>query len=129
MRTLDDIFDESIGPPGSKARTKFDADVARMMRRENRAYRAVGWMKHIPIAGRVCVTFWGGILSDGIRQTCRPRWGSLTFAFLNDGFKPTVWHTFRQMTHGQLDRYTGIYPSGAPRSLRQAEEWEREWQR
>jgi hypothetical protein len=98
-----------------------------LVSRDRRATRLTGWMRHIPIVGRLCFNFWHGMLSEGPRVTCQPRWGSITFAFLNDGCRPTLWHTYWQMTHDQLDPYTGIYPRGAPKSLRQAQEWEREW--
>lgn len=72
-------------------------------------------------------SFWYSILDEGIYATCKPRWGAITFGWLNDGFKPTIWHTWRQLTHDHTDKYTGIYTMGAPKSLKQAEEWEREW--
>jgi len=72
--------------------------------------------------------FWYNIFDEGIRSTCKPRWGAVTFGWLNDGMEPTVWHTWRQLTHDQSDPYTGIYPSGAPKSFAQAKAWEDEWE-
>lgn len=78
---------------------------------------------------RYVYTFWYNIMDEGIKNTCKPRWGSVTFGWLNDGMKPTVWHTWRQLTHNHVDDpYTGIYPSGAPKSLKQAQEWDAKWE-
>lgn len=71
--------------------------------------------------------FWIGLIDEGPYQMLKPRWGGITFGWLNDGMKPTVWHTLRQLLHDQTDPYTGIYPNGAPKSLEQAKRWEEEW--
>ena len=72
--------------------------------------------------------FWYSIMEEGIVNTCKPRWGAITFGWLNDGFKPTIWHTWRQLTHSHItDKYTGIYVMGAPKSKKQADEWEKKW--
>jgi hypothetical protein len=89
---------------------------------EAQIWAAVPWMRW-PIL-KVVYGFWVGIMSEGIRNTCKPRWGAMTSAWLNDGIKPTVWHTWRSITHDQTDPYTGTYPSGAPSSLEEARAWE-----
>jgi hypothetical protein len=83
--------------------------------------RLFPWMSH-PFLQYI-QAFWIGLIDEGPYQLLKPRWGGITFGWLNDGFKPTVWHTWRQLTHDQTDPYTGIYPSGAPKSLREAQEW------
>lgn len=71
------------------------------------------WM-HWPILAFM-YSFWSSIFEEGVVDTCKPRWGMLTFAYLNDGFKPTIWHAVYQILH-PLDKgeHSGIYPSGAP---------------
>lgn len=104
-------------------------------RKDYRAYKArmdladamTGWMRRIPIVGDFIRIFWASVLGEGWRSTIKPRWGAITFSFLNDGMKPTLWHTWRQVRYDQNDPYTGIYVSGAPVSLAQAQEWEAGW--
>lgn len=103
------------------------ADWRNYQRRVRAASLLTNWMLRIPVVGRLVQAFWYCLIEEGPYQTLKPRWGALTFAFLNDGMRPTVWHTWRQITHDQTDPYTGIYPSGAPRSLAQAREWDRKW--
>ena len=98
-------------------------EVARLQRLDRRARRLTGWMRHIPVLGQLTFTFWYCIVTEGFYQTCKPRWGALTFSFLNDGCKPTLWHSWYQVTHDNGDPYTGIYVSGAPRSLAEAQRW------
>ena len=113
-------FDEMLNSPEVRD------EVARIQRRERRVNRLTRWMLRIPLLGQLTYTFWFCILTEGPYQTCKPRWGALTFSFLNDGCRPTLWHTIRQVTHDNGDPYTGIYVSGAPRSLAEAQRWERE---
>jgi len=101
---------------------------ARVKARIARAERMAGWMRRVPVVGSLMWVFWGSLLNEGPYQTIKPRWGVLTFTFLNDGMKPSIWHTWRQVTHDQTDPYTGIYVDGAPTSLKQAQEWELEWE-
>jgi hypothetical protein len=100
----------------------------RYQRRLKIAGFMTNWMRHIPVIGDYVASFWFMLIDDGI-MTLKPRWGGVTFGYLNDGIRPTVWHTWRQMTHDQDDPYTGIYTMGAPRSLAQAEEWELKWEK
>lgn len=90
----------------------------------NDLYKRIPWMNW-PIL-KVVYSFWHGIFETGIKNTIKPRWGLMTFAYLNDGIKPTLWHTWRQITRNDLDKYTGIYTTGAPKSFKQAVEWELE---
>jgi len=71
-------------------------------------------------------SFWIGLIEDGPVEMLTPRWGGVTFGWLNDGMKPTVWHTVHTLLH-PTGKFTGIYVEGAPSSRRQAEEWERIW--
>ena len=102
-------------------------------RRRVRIYRfiyalanTIRW-PHWPVLN-VVWHFWASIADEGVKATCKPRWGMLTFAYLNDGVKPTLWHTWRQMTHDQSDPYTGTYVGGAPRSLAEAKAWDAQWE-
>lgn len=106
---------------------KFIASYEKSKRRWDRIDRLTRWMRRIPIFGRLAAVFWYSLLDEGIYQTCKPRWGSITSSFLNDGMQPSVWHTWRQVTHDHTDPYTGIYVRGAPKSLAQARKWEAKW--
>lgn len=90
-------------------------------------YRVIPWMRW-PVLNYI-YSFWHSIFEEGIVSTCTPRWGLVTFGWLNDGFKPTLWHTLYGLTHRQNAPYTGTYPDGAPNSLKQAKEWEAKWER
>lgn len=94
----------------------------RKFARDRQIERVLSPLKRIPVIGHYIWSFWYLILTEGIRETCTPRWGAITFAFLNDGMKPTVWHTWRQITTADHANspYCGIYPEGAPRSLAEA---------
>lgn len=96
-----------------------------VVRAEMRIARLTRWYRW-PIL-KVVWVFWTCLMDEGIVATCKPRWGALTFSFLNDGMKPTLWHTWRQITHDHTANYTGIYPSGAPSSLAQAQLWDKQW--
>ena len=90
-------------------------------------YRILPWMNW-PILSYV-YAFWHSLFEDGLRSTCSPRWGAVTFGWLNDGMKPTLWHTWHQLTHNHMDKYAGIYPSGAPHNKREAEAYNESYKR
>jgi hypothetical protein len=90
-------------------------------------YRTIPWMRW-PVLQYI-YAFWEGIFEDGIKSTCKPRWGAVTFGWLNDGIKPTLWHTYIQLTRNHMSKYSGIYPNGAPKSKKQADEWETRWEK
>ena len=100
---------------------EFQKEYAAEKRKWRRLELAFGWTKRIPYIGGLIFTFWFTLLDEGVYQTCKPRWGALTFAYLNDGFRPTLWHTWYGIVHGSTGRYSGIYIKGAPRSRREAE--------
>ena len=104
------------------------AEVEKIRTRERRVDRVIGPMKRIPVLGYYIHAFWFLLLTEGPYQTLKPRWGGITFVFLNDGMGATVWHTWHQMTdpHG---KFAGIYTNkeGAPSSRQQAIEWDRKW--
>lgn len=126
MTDSDSFFDKLFG--------SFSPTQKRNYARHRKVLDVEFWMwKHLrwpqmPILNVVWL-FWTTLMDEGIVSTCKPRWGALTFSYLNDGFKPTLWHTWRQITHDQTDPYTGIYPDGAPKSLAQAQEWEEKWKK
>lgn len=99
---------------------EFVAEYKRYVRRMRRADRLTKPLGRIPVIGQLVRIFWYGVLDEGLIATCTPRWGVLTFSFLNDGFKPTVWHTWQQVTKPDGHPYTGIWPSGAPRNAKEA---------
>lgn len=117
MKTLQDILNTR----------EAQQEYQRIVLRDMRANRLTRWLRYIPILGDFVQAFWFCVLTEGVRITVTPRWGPLTFGYLNDGFKPTVWHTWRQMTRSNNDTFVGIYPAGAPRSLAEAQEWEAGW--
>jgi hypothetical protein len=76
-----------------------------------------GWARNLPII-TVGATFWVGVADEGLRSTLAPRWGLLTFHFLNDGMRPTIWHTVQSVLHpGDV----GIWHPRAPRSQADAD--------
>jgi len=114
MSSLDDLFGKGW---------RDTTEMVEWRRRHERADRLTRWMDTFPVVGGFVRAFWYCVLTEGVVSTCKPRWGAMTFGYLNDGIRPTVWHTWRQVTHDHRDPYTGIYPSGAPRSETEAEEW------
>lgn len=89
--------------------------------------RIFPWMQH-PLLHYI-TSFWVGLVDDGPREMLTPRFGGITFGWLNDGFKPTVWHTVWGLFHDQDDPWTAIYTKGAPRSRKEAEQLDRQWER
>lgn len=118
---IDELM-ESLGHPLSAA-------AKRNMARHSTYYRRSDWVRknlfpwtNWPILVYI-YNFWTSLWEEGIRATCKPRWGMITFAYLNDGYSPSLWHTWRQLTKNHsTDPYTGIYPNGAPRSILEAQE-------
>lgn len=86
-------------------------------RRMELAERLTRWMSHIPFVGPVVAVYWFSVIDDG---TPLP-YDALAFSFLNDWFRPTLWHTWYSMTHGSNAPLSGIYPQGAPRNRVEAE--------
>ena len=113
---FDELLDRTIGPRGTPEREEHERAVSALKRRYMLIERATGWMRRTPIVGRLVWVFWNGLLADGPRATCKPRWGMLTFAFLNDGVRPTVWHTWASIRRSDV----GIWPEGAPASREEA---------
>ena len=104
-----------------KADPIFMAEYMRIGSRWDRAEQWFGWTRHIPLVGQLVWVFWSNIVGMGVRDTVIPRWGALTFCFLNDGVKPTLWHTIYSVMHDDQAPYSGIYPSGAPRNRAEAQ--------
>lgn len=117
-RTFDEIRKDWMKDP------VFRKDYRAYKARMDLALRLTEWMRRIPVVGQLVYVFWYSVLGEGYKSTLQPRWGAITFSFLNDGMKPTLWHAWRQIRYDQNDPYTAIYPGGAPKSLAQAEEWE-----
>lgn len=82
-------------------------------------YNHVPWMSW-PVL-RYVYAFWGGILEEGIYQTCKPRWGAVTFGYLNDGIRPSLWHTWQNIMHPSSEYARTLYPKGAPRNKSEAD--------
>jgi len=74
------------------------------------------WMRHIPVLGQLAAVYWYSVLDDG---TPLPL-DALAFSFLNDWHRPSLWHTWYQITHDNLAVFSGIYPEGAPRNRAEA---------
>lgn len=94
---------------------------------EAEMYRRFFWLRW-PII-HVIYSFWSSLIQEGFYQTIKPRWGAMTFAYLNDGMKPTLWHTLYMITHRPHAKFSGIYISGAPKSRAEAEQWENIWKK
>ena len=106
---------------------EFQKEFKRYQNRNKIALRLTKWMMHIPVVGYYVATFWYLLIAEGFYQTLTPRYGGITFSFLNDGCGATVWHTWRSVVdhHGN---FSGIYTMGAPKNRKQAEEWEAKWE-
>lgn len=118
-RPFSDFLDEVFGEVGSPTRFLHDLEVARIRRKWDRVERFTGWMRRVPYVGHLAFTFWFCLLDEGLYQTLKPRWGALTFSYLNDGMKPTLWHTIQQVLYPN-GPYSGLYTDGAPKSLLEA---------
>jgi hypothetical protein len=105
---------------------EFKESYKRYQNRDKIAQYLTKWMQHIPIVGYYVGSFWYLLIMDGVYQALKPRWGAITFAFLNDGMGATVWHTWKSITDPYGD-FSGIYTMGAPKNLAQAIEWEAKW--
>jgi hypothetical protein len=75
---------------------------------EAKVYKYAPWMRSRFM--RLLYVVWISPIDEGFREVFTPRWGAITFSFLNDGMKPTLWHTLLSLT----SRHEGIYPDGAP---------------
>jgi hypothetical protein len=101
---------------------EFMAEYRRVRQRMADGRARTDWMRRIPVVGDFVRVFWFLIYTEGWRQTLDPHASGLTFSYLNDGMKPTLWHTWHQVTQPDDDPYVGIYPNGAPRSLAEAQD-------
>jgi hypothetical protein len=89
--------------------------VAAIRRRERRAERLTNPLGRIPLVGSLLRVFWYLVLDEG-----DPRDG-LVFSFLNDGLRPTLWHTALQILRPDGDPDIGIWTLRAPRSRAEAQ--------
>jgi hypothetical protein len=105
---------------------EFQEDYKRYQRRNKIAEYLTKWMKRIPIVGYYVASFWYLLIAEGFYQTLKPRYGGITFSFLNDGCGVSIWHTWKQVTDPYGD-FSGIYTTGAPKNKAQALEWEEKW--
>jgi hypothetical protein len=93
----EDAHDDGLLRPWWLDDPEFLADMERQARREKVIWALVSPLSHLPYVGRLVSSFWFDLLDEGVYQTCKPRWGTITYSFLNDGFSPTLWHTWKQM--------------------------------
>ena len=107
--SVDEMFERLFGPPTAAQLRNRDRH-RRAWAFEREVYRLCPWMRW-PVFSLV-VSFWTGLFDEGIVGTCKPRWGRLTFAYLNDGIRPTLFHAVWSVLH----RDAMIYPQGAPRN-------------
>jgi len=89
------------------------------IRFEIAAFKKMPWVRW-PIL-HVIYSFWGAIIQEGIIATIKPRWGAMTFAYLNDGMGTNIWHVWYVITHGPHAKYNMLYPKGAPKNRKEAE--------
>lgn len=94
------------------------ASVKRYVRKSQALRRILSPLRRIPVAGDVAATFWSVVLLDGPGDLFG-RGGALSFAYLNDGVRPSLWATWQNVTDNP--RYAGIWPGGAPRNRFEAE--------
>jgi hypothetical protein len=69
---------------------------------------------------RVAYYYWSSVFEDGFGGGL----GTLEFSFLNDGIKPSLWHTLYEVAGPLHGKYSAIWPSGAPKSKKHADELE-----
>lgn len=124
---LDDFTTQMFGPIGTKRRSEFEYWADHSRRTDRYLNAVLGWTRRIPIFGRLVFCFWYSLLASDMRHyvSIRPMevlhpYGALGFSFLNDGMRPTIWHTWKQLIHTD-DRYTGIWHPRAPRNQVDAE--------
>ena len=116
VQTWSEVKDRILGEPGTEKRRAFDREYARFSRRMSRGRLLTDWMNRVPGIGKLAASFWFLVLTEDDHNPL----GGLEFSFLNDGMRPSLWHTWYQMTHGPMDALTGIYPGGAPRTEAEA---------
>lgn len=97
--------------------SRFSAEYERIRQRWDRADRLTNWMRRIPLVGQLVAVFWWAVLFEG-----DPR-DALLFSFLNDGYRPSLWHTVYSVTHDDSAPFSGIYPKGAPKNRQEAEKY------
>lgn len=114
-------------PPGSAKRRDLDRHLDISRRTDHYLMAAFGWTQRIPIVGRLVYCFWTSLFEHDMEHyvSIRPRevlhpYGAIGFAFLNDGMRPSLWHTWMQLRHDS-DRYCGIYIGRAPRNRAEAD--------
>lgn len=115
-RLSGEFWDEILGAPGTPQRIRADASIAEERARMGRARRATHWLERIPAIGHLAGTFWFLALTESLPGLL----DGLEFSYLNDGYRPTLWHTWYSMTHDNAGLFSGIWPGGAPRSRRDA---------
>ena len=84
------------------------------------ARRLTDPLARIPVLGDFLRVFYLLVLVEG-----DPRSG-IIFSYLNDGIRPTLWHTAIQVTRRDGDPHVGKWPGGAPRSRAEADEFDRQ---
>jgi hypothetical protein len=82
--------------------------------REHAARRLTTWMRNIPFIGSLLHSWWYSVIDDA---TMLPI-DSMVFGFLNDGMRPSLWHTWQQVISNED---AGLYVGRAPRSRAEAE--------
>ena len=115
---------------------EFKREFKRYKARMELAARVTAPLLHIPVIGRYIRDFWFFTITEHPVSVFKPRWGAITFAYLNDGW-PTVWHTWKTITTPEGGDDPGIYVKGtpcgdflipgAPRSQAEADAWEAQW--
>jgi len=111
-----DFFKKFYESQSPSQKRNFDRRM-KVTRLELRILKKYFWLNW-PILN-VMTTFWLILIDEGPVAVLKPRWGALTFSYLNDGMKPTLWHTIMQIINHP--RYSGLYIKGAPRNKKEAE--------
>ena len=87
--------------PDPAARRNLDRHLDISRRTDRYLHFVLGWTLHIPIFGRLVYCFWASLFEHDMERyvSIRPRevlhpYGAIGFSFLNDGMRPTLWHTW-----------------------------------
>lgn len=135
--TWGNLQDKMWGPVGTPERDRIETEFAAYRCQIERIDRATKWLERVPFVGHAARTVWYLALEnalDGPRGWWARFRGSLEFAFLNDGIRPSLWYVWRA-TRGRYADDPGLYVLGnpvdgvvrAPRNSAEAALWNRLW--
>jgi len=121
---LDEFTDKTIGKRGTPRRSYFERHM-NIARRTDRYLNFVfGWLKRIPILGELAFVWWTSLLAHRMEGYVAidldNAIDALIFSFLNDGMRPSLWHTWQQLIRDDSHEFAAIWPGRAPRNRGEA---------